>query len=111
MFDPTGRSGKPITGLDQFKSLLRELPRNATAAAVATLELEVAMIADFEFFSAEVDPAIALLNRLNVVDGIFSEQVGVAITAPSSRCSTIRPIRSRPRTPERCSTRLADIVR
>ena len=81
MFDPTGRSGKPITGLDQYKSLLRELPRNAAAAAVATLELEVAMIADFEFFSAEVDPASALLNRLNVVDGIFSEQVGVAITA------------------------------
>ena len=52
-----------------------------TAAAIATLELEVAMIADFEFFSAEVDPAGALLNRLNVVDGIFSEQVGVAITA------------------------------
>jgi len=81
VFDPTGGSGKPITGLDQYKSLLRELPRNATAAAVATLELEVAMIADFEFFSAEVDPASALLNRLNVVDGIFSEQVGVAITA------------------------------
>jgi len=81
VFDPTGGSGKPITGLDQYKSLLRELPRNATTAAVATLELEVAMIADFEFFSAEVDPASALLNRLNVVDGIFSEQVGVAITA------------------------------
>ena len=112
VFDPTGGSGKPITGLDQYKSLLRELPRNATAAAVATLELEVAMIADFEFFSAEVDPASALLNRLNVVDGIFSEQVGVAITATELKvCSTIRPIRSRPRTPERCSTRLADIVR
>ena len=81
VLDPTGGSGKPITGLDQYKGLLRELPQRATAAAVATLELEVAMIADFEFFSAEVDPAGALLSRLNVVDGIFSEQVGVAITA------------------------------
>ena len=52
MLDPTGGSGKPSTGLQLYKSLLRELPRNATAVAVAKLELEVAMIADFEFFSA-----------------------------------------------------------
>ncbi len=76
-----GRSSdKATTGLEQYKALIRELPRRAaTSEAVATRELEVAVIADFEFFSAEADPADALLDRLNVVDGIFSEQVGVAI--------------------------------
>jgi hypothetical protein len=78
---PHRRLGQANNGLDQYKGLLRELPQRATAAALATLELEVAMIADFEFFSAELDPEGALLSRLNVVDGIFSEQVGVAITA------------------------------
>jgi hypothetical protein len=80
--DPAGGSGLAINGLEQYKSLRRELPRlAASATAVARLELEVAMIADQEFSSLEVDPVSALLNRLNVVDGIFSEQVGVAITA------------------------------
>lgn len=77
-----GATQRPTTGLEQFKALLRELPRLASPAeAVATLELEVAMIGDYEFFSAEVDPLGELLYRLNVVDGIFSEQVGVAIAA------------------------------
>ena len=39
------------------------------------------MIGDFEFYSQEIDATGALLNRLNVVDGIFSQQVGVAIVA------------------------------
>jgi hypothetical protein len=82
VLDPRGGPHDPTNGLDQYKALLRELPRGTAAAeAVATRELEVAMIADFEFFSAEVDPASALLYRLNIVDGIFSEQVGVAIVA------------------------------
>ena len=80
VLDARGGIGKPMTAGDQFKALLRELPRHASAAAaVAALELEVAMIGDFEFFSAETDPMGELLARVNIVDGIFSEQVGVKI--------------------------------
>ena len=80
--DPSGGSGKLVTGLDQYKALQRELPRlAASATATPTLELGVAMIADFEFTSLEPNPESALLSRLSVVDGIFSEQVGVGIVA------------------------------
>ncbi len=82
VLDGGGSRDKRASGLEQYKALISELPiRATTAEAAPTLELEVAMIADFEFFSAEPDPAGALLSRLNVVDGIFSEQVGVAIVA------------------------------
>jgi hypothetical protein len=75
-----GSAVGPITGSDHYKALLQEL-RQASAAVIATRELDVAMIGDFEFFSQEADPLGELLSRLNVVDGIFTEQVGVVIAA------------------------------
>lgn len=52
------------------------------AADAATRNLDVGVIADSEF-STSFGPAAssALLTRINNVDGIFSEQVGVQITA------------------------------
>jgi len=76
-----GSAARPTTGSDQYRALLQELRQSSAAAAIATRELDVAMIGDFEFFSQETDPLGELLSRLNVVDGIFSEQVGVLIAA------------------------------
>ena len=75
-----GSAARPMTGSDHYRALLQEL-RQASAAATATRELDVAMIGDFEFFSHETDPLGELLSRLNIVDGIFSEQVGVVLAA------------------------------
>jgi len=49
----------------------------------AVEELEMGAVGDFEFTSAEggdAAAAAAILNRLNMVDGIFSQQLGVQIT-------------------------------
>jgi len=53
----------------------------ALAAAGAMLSLDLGAVADFEFSQAfGANAETALLTRLNNVDGIFSEQLGVQIT-------------------------------
>lgn len=57
---------------DEFQSL---------AAQGATLNLNIGVVADFEFsrlFGSDTEAEI--LTRFNTVDGIFSEQIGVQIT-------------------------------
>ena len=50
------------------------------AGLAAAREIEVSMIADFEYTSQSGVPVTGrMINHVNVVDGIFSEQVGVAI--------------------------------
>jgi hypothetical protein len=49
----------------------------------ATLELEMGAVGDFEFTNSkggDAAAATAITNRLNIVDGIFSQQLGVQIT-------------------------------
>lgn len=65
----------------RYDALIGELRKQfAAAAAVAVEQIEVAFIADFEFrtrFPASTEGD--MLARVNVVDGIFDAQVGVAI--------------------------------
>ena len=53
----------------------------ALAAEGATLNLDLGAVADFEFSQAfGANAETALLTRVNTVDGIFSEQLGVQIS-------------------------------
>jgi hypothetical protein len=63
--------------LDKYRSLVRELQASAVSAA---REIEVSMVADFEYTSRQGSAVLArMINHVNVVDGIFSGQVGVSI--------------------------------
>jgi hypothetical protein len=67
-----------VVGTDAVAALTHEVA--ALAAAGATLRLDLGAVADFEFshrFGANAESA--LLARLNNVDGIFSEQLGIEV--------------------------------
>jgi hypothetical protein len=69
----------PADGARALAMLVEEL--TPLAAVGATLNLDIGAVADFEFaqnFGASAETA--LLTRVNNVDGIFSQQVGVQIT-------------------------------
>ncbi len=78
------RPGDKPTALASYDALVAELRQSPALAAVATGEMQVAIIGDFEFVTDH--PANAqgvVLARMNVVDGIFSDQVGVQLTVSS----------------------------
>lgn len=61
----------------------------ALAAAGASLNLDLGAVADFEFSQAlGASAETALLTRVNNIDGIFSEQLGVQITAAATQIFT-----------------------
>jgi hypothetical protein len=63
---------------DQYRALVREL--KTEAAATGLRQISVAIIGDYEFHTLFGSRAVAtMLERVNVVDGIFSNQVGVSI--------------------------------
>ena len=67
--------------LSAYQSLLGELEADTQIAqSSAGAQLDVAVIGDYEFYSTHPQNTEAeLLARMNVVDGIFSDQVGVSI--------------------------------
>jgi hypothetical protein len=71
-------SSRGVSGLKQYKSLVAEI---ATAtAAVPAEQLNLALIADTSFQQQNGNTsADAMLARLNIVDGIFTEQIGVLL--------------------------------
>jgi hypothetical protein len=64
-----------------YEKLVAELQQSFDPASLgATLELELSAVGDGAFVdSFGADSEAALLSRFNIVDGIFSEQVGVQI--------------------------------
>ncbi|WP_295889083.1 M12 family metallo-peptidase [uncultured Thiohalocapsa sp.] len=50
-----------------------------SAQGLATEQLPVTVVGDVEFAQGQADPIATLAARMNIVDGIFSSQVGVAI--------------------------------
>lgn len=79
-------TGEKSTPLASYQSLVAELRQSAALAAVATGEMQVAVIGDFEFFTDNaVDPQGVAIARMNNVDGIFSDQVGVRLAVSSVR--------------------------
>jgi reprolysin (M12B) family zinc metalloprotease/uncharacterized protein DUF11 len=73
-----------VPALDQYKAMVAEL-RTAAFTAVVD-QLSVALIADRAFQNLEgSDSTEVMLARLNTVDGIFSEQVGVLLVPSEVR--------------------------
>ena len=74
------------TALDAYKALVSELRANQplAAAAAVTGQIQVAVVGDSEFSSDHPSDADStIVSRMNIVDGIFSDQVGIHIVAAS----------------------------
>ncbi len=74
------------SSLDAYKALGSELRANQplAAAAAVTGQVQVAVIGDFEFSNDHPsDASSTVITRMNVVDGIFSDQVGIHIVVAS----------------------------
>jgi hypothetical protein len=70
----------------QFNATVAEL-QVAAASLPPTRQIEIGVVGDFEFsqlpFSGGLTPEQAIAARMNVVDGIFAEQVGVKLLFPT----------------------------
>jgi hypothetical protein len=76
---------KASNGLDQYQAVMHELQAGLLTPSL-TRQIEISLIADSDFQAAEApDPTGAMLARLNIVEGIFSEQVGLLILATDVR--------------------------
>ena len=74
-----GASRAPADAATTLAAMVAEL--ETLEAQGASLNLDLGVVADFEFSAAFGGAAeAALLTRVNNVDGIFSEQVGVQVT-------------------------------
>jgi Reprolysin (M12B) family zinc metalloprotease/Domain of unknown function DUF11 len=68
------------TALDAYKTVVTELRAQAAAGATGTLlQIEVAMLADPEIAGIFGDTVGEMVARMNIVDGIFTEQVCVTV--------------------------------
>src|SRR5687767_3677605 len=72
-------------GLDQYRAVVRGIDAGVFTPLL-TRQIEISLIADGDFQAAEpTDPTAAMLARLNIVEGIFSEQVGLLVLATDVR--------------------------
>jgi hypothetical protein len=76
------------TGLQEFEAVAAGLQTAVGSAGLsATRQLRLAVVGDHEFsqlgFSGGLTPEQAVAARMNVVDGIFSSQVGVKLVVDS----------------------------
>ena len=71
------------SGAAAYTLLVDELKTGMAQAAAADLQLDLGVVGDFELFehfgSSVAETEEAILTRLNVVDGIYSEQLGVQL--------------------------------
>lgn len=80
-----GTDTSSANGAAMFSKLMGELGTAMAQGPGAISEINVSVIGDFEFTSAQggdAAAAAAIITRLNNVDGIFSQQLGVQITVP-----------------------------
>ncbi|HKT74380.1 MAG TPA: M12 family metallo-peptidase [Steroidobacteraceae bacterium] len=67
------------TALMAYQKLVSEL--GTQAAQVPTRRLNVGIVADYEFFEAfNPDPEGAIIARMDIVDGIYSSQLGIKLS-------------------------------
>ncbi|HYJ39452.1 MAG TPA: zinc-dependent metalloprotease family protein, partial [Steroidobacteraceae bacterium] len=79
------KTSKATNGLDQYVAVMQEIEAGVYTPQI-TRQIEVSLIGDTAFQAAESnDPTAAMLARLNIVEGIFSEQVGLLILATDVR--------------------------
>ena len=78
-----GASALQGSGGKAYAALIDELSVRVARAAGAVSQIDIGAIADFEFTSDKGSNAnSAIVNRLNNVDGIFSEQLGIQVNVP-----------------------------
>ncbi|HET7809693.1 MAG TPA: M12 family metallo-peptidase [Steroidobacteraceae bacterium] len=76
----TGAGIAKQTALQQYQALVTDL--QGTADGRANRQIEIAVVADSAFAAAEQpDPTAAMLARVNIVEGIYTEQVGLLVLA------------------------------
>jgi hypothetical protein len=76
------------TALDQYNAIVQAIEPGVIGPSI-TRQIDISVIADNAFQEAEAsDPTAAMLARLNIVEGIFSEQVGLLILATDVRLMT-----------------------
>ena len=76
-----GSGGMPSHPMTSFGALMEELQDQVGVTAQgATRNIDMAVVTDQEFNNANANPNAAVIGRMNVVDGIFSEQLGVQIS-------------------------------
>jgi len=67
------------------KAVLTDINANVSQGPGAVEQIEIAVIADFEFTSAKgANTEVELMTRMNNVDGIFSMQLGVQLSVTSA---------------------------
>jgi hypothetical protein len=99
------QSTQSKTALDQYNTVVSELTGLYTPTV--TRQVEISLIADTAFQQGEgSDPTAAMLARLNIVEGIFSEQIGLLILATDVR---LMPAGSDPFTSTKPSTLLEQL--
>lgn len=71
------------TGMDRYRAMAGEIRENMAAAQTGAFsQIDLGLIGDFEFVQRFGSNSEAeLLARLNIVDGIYSEQVNVHLSA------------------------------
>ncbi|GEM_PF-1017392 len=81
--DPTA------TPLNDYSGLVDELRGRLQSSPQAAMRLDIAVVADSQFVDINNNTDAAVISRMNVVDGIYSEQVGVHL-----RISEIRSLQN-----------------
>ena len=67
------------------KAVLSDITANVSQGPGAVEQIEIAVIADYEFTSAKgANTEVELMTRMNNVDGIFSMQLGVQLSVTSA---------------------------
>jgi hypothetical protein len=73
------------SALEQYKGIVNELKTTLAKTAIGR-QVEISLIGDTAFQAAEsADPTAAMLARLNIVEGIFSEQLDLLVLATDVR--------------------------
>ncbi len=76
-----GSGGMPTHPMTSFGALMEELEtRVGVAAQGAIRNIDMAVVTDQAFNRSNSNPNAAVIARMNIVDGIFSEQLGVQIS-------------------------------
>ncbi len=76
-----GSRRTPTHPMTSFGALMEELEaRVGITAQGATRNIDMAVVTDQEFNRSNSNPSAAVITRMNIVDGIFSEQLGVQIS-------------------------------
>lgn len=69
-------------GLDQYNALVGELRAQVAKAVVVNRQMDVALVADSQFQAQQgSSTAAVMLERLNIADGIYAEQLGLLLSA------------------------------